>query len=217
MVHHKQWPRLRNEKTWPSLHTQVEKFVKHCNTSQHYMTQRKKYGHIPVPDKQQIANPWHPIAVNSIGPWIIPQLPQTSKSKEPMILQALTIIDLNTHFMEIVALKNKESITVAHSLNQVWLCRYPDRLIVYMTMGQNSSLPNFKNFFNHMEFNPNWPLSKTAQQELLMPVAYVGHQHNIPYDLKSKPSSTCIQPQHDSSNFLHCQLVGAAGKFEWFE
>jgi hypothetical protein len=119
------------------------------------MTQRKKYGHIPVPDKQQIANPWHPIAVNSIGPWIIPQLPQTSKSKEPMILQALTIIDLNTHFMEIVALKNKESITVAHSLNQVWLCRYPDRLIVYMTMGQNSSLPNFKNFFNHMEFNPN--------------------------------------------------------------
>jgi hypothetical protein len=57
----------------------------------------------------------------------------------------------------------------------------------------------------------------SAQQELLMPVAYVGHQHNIPYDLKSKPSSTCIQPQHDSSNFLHCQLVGAAGKFEWFE
>jgi transposase InsO family protein len=27
--------------------------------------------------------------------------------------------------MEIVALKNKESITVARSLDQVWLCRYP--------------------------------------------------------------------------------------------
>jgi hypothetical protein len=35
----------------------------------------------------------------------------------------------------------------------------------------------------------------------------VGHQHNIPYNLKGKPSSTCIQPQHDSSNFLRCQLV----------
>jgi hypothetical protein len=34
-------------------------------------------------------------------------------------------MDLNTHFMEIVALKNKESITVACSLDQVWLCRYP--------------------------------------------------------------------------------------------
>jgi hypothetical protein len=36
-------------------------------------------------------------------------------------------------------------------------------LIVYMIMGQNLSLPNFKNFFNHMEFDPNWPLSKTLK------------------------------------------------------
>jgi hypothetical protein len=55
----------------------------------------------------------------------IPQLPHSLKSKEPMTLQALTIIDLSTHFMEIVALKNKESITIARSLDQVWLCRYP--------------------------------------------------------------------------------------------
>jgi transposase InsO family protein len=111
--------------TWPSLRTQVENFVKHCNTCQHYKAQRKKYGHVPVPDKQQIANPWHSISVDTIGPWIIPQLPHSSKSKEPTTLQALTIIDLSTHFMEIVALKNKESITVARSLDQVWLCRYP--------------------------------------------------------------------------------------------
>jgi hypothetical protein len=111
--------------TCPSLHTQVKNFVKHCNTCQDYKTQRKKYGHIPVPDKQQIANPWHSIAVDTIRPWIILQSLHSSKSKEPMTLQALTIIDLNMHFMEIVALKNKESITVACSLNQVWLCRYP--------------------------------------------------------------------------------------------
>jgi hypothetical protein len=111
--------------TWPSLRTQVENFVKHCNTCQHYKAQRKKYGHIPVPDKQQIANPWHSIAVDTIGPWIILQLPHSLKSKEPTTLQALTNIDLSTHFMEIVALKNKESITVACSLDQVWLCCYP--------------------------------------------------------------------------------------------
>jgi hypothetical protein len=111
--------------TWPSLCTQVENFVKHCNTCQHYKAQRKKYGLVPVPDKQQIANPWHSIAVDTIGPWIIPQLPHSLKSKEPTTLQALTIIDLNTHFMEIVALKNKESITIARSLDQVWLCCYP--------------------------------------------------------------------------------------------
>jgi hypothetical protein len=64
-------------------------------------------------------------AVNSIGPWIIPQLPHSLKSKEPTTLQALTIIELNRHFMEIMALKNKESITIAHTFDQVWLCHYP--------------------------------------------------------------------------------------------
>jgi hypothetical protein len=38
--------------------------------------------------------------------------------------------------------------------------------------------------------------------------SYVDHQHNIPYNLKGKPSSTCIQLWHDSSNFLCHQLVG---------
>jgi hypothetical protein len=110
--------------TWPSLCTQVENFVKHCNTCQHYKAQRKKYGHVPLLDKQQIANPWQSIAVDTIGPWIIPQSPHSSKSKEPTTLQALTIINLNMHFMEIVAFKNKE-IIVACSLDQVWLCCYP--------------------------------------------------------------------------------------------
>jgi hypothetical protein len=105
--------------TWPSLDTQVENFVKHCNTCQHYKAQRKKYGHVPIQDNQQIANPWHLIAVDTIGPWIIPQSPHSSKSKEPTTLQALTIIDLNTHFMEIAALKNKESITITHTFDQV--------------------------------------------------------------------------------------------------
>jgi hypothetical protein len=86
--------------TWPSLCKQVENFVKHCNTCQHYKAQRKKYGHIPIPDKQQIANPWHSIAVDTIGPWIILQSPHSFKTKEPTTHQALTIIDLNTHFME---------------------------------------------------------------------------------------------------------------------
>ncbi len=53
--------------TWPSLCPQVENFIKHCNTCQHYKTQQKKYGHIPIQDTQQIANPWHSIAVNTIG------------------------------------------------------------------------------------------------------------------------------------------------------
>jgi hypothetical protein len=51
--------------------------------------------------------------------WIIPQSPHSLKSKEPTTLQQLTIINLNMHFMEIVAFKNKESIAIAHTLDQV--------------------------------------------------------------------------------------------------
>jgi hypothetical protein len=93
--------------TWRSLCTQLENFVKHCNTCQHYKAQRKKYGHIPIWDKQQIATPWHSTAVNTNRPWVIPQSPHSSKSKMPTKLQALTAIDLTKHFMEIVALQDK--------------------------------------------------------------------------------------------------------------
>jgi hypothetical protein len=93
--------------TWPSQRTQIEHFVKYCNTCQCYKAQRKKYGQVPIPDKQQIANPWHSIAVNTIGPWIIPQSPHSLKSKEPTTLQGLTIIDLDMHFMEIAAFKKQ--------------------------------------------------------------------------------------------------------------
>jgi hypothetical protein len=74
-------------------------------------------------------------------------------------------IDLNTHFMEIMALKNKESITIACTLNQVWLCCYPAQLIVYMTIIQNLSPPNFKNFVNHMEFNQIDHCQKPSSQQ----------------------------------------------------
>jgi hypothetical protein len=50
------------------------------------------------------------------------------KIKEPSTLQALTIINLNMHFMEIVALKNKESITTC-TLDQVWLCQHYPHLV----------------------------------------------------------------------------------------
>jgi hypothetical protein len=125
------------------------------------------------------------------------------------------------HSMEIVALQNKESIT----LNQVWLCCcYPDRLIaVYMTMGQNSSPPNSRTsiIWNSIQIDhcqkPSswqypWMNSSSCWKSLMFQLphcsrpchclcptrtshaSYVGHQHNIAYNLKGKPNSTCFQP-----------------------
>jgi hypothetical protein len=54
--------------------------------------------------------------------------------------------------MEIMALKNKESITNAHTFNQVWLCHYPHPVNCLHDNGEENLSPqNFKNFFNHME------------------------------------------------------------------
>jgi hypothetical protein len=154
--------------TWPSLCTQVENFVKHCNTCQHYKAQRKKYGHIPIQDKQQITNPWHWIAIDTIGPWIIPQLPHLSNSKEPTTLQALTIIDLNTHFMEIAALKNKESITITCTFDQVWHCHYPHSVDCLHDNGTEFSSTEFQELLQSYGIRSKLTTIKKPQANIIL-------------------------------------------------
>ena len=62
----------------------------------------------------------------TFGPWIIPQPPsQSPTNSEPTKLNALTIIDLATCLMELVAIPNKETLTVARALDRAWFSRYP--------------------------------------------------------------------------------------------
>jgi hypothetical protein len=57
---------------------------------------------------------------------VLRTIPQRNRSKKDAVtLIALTIIDIHTCFMEIVALPNSESATVAAAFDQHWLCRYP--------------------------------------------------------------------------------------------
>jgi hypothetical protein len=88
------------------------------------------------------------------------------KSKEPTTLQALTIINLNMVFMEIVALKKGKHHHHSNPQPSFGSVATPTQLIVYMTMVQNLVLLIFKKFFNHMEFDPNRPLSKTLKPML---------------------------------------------------
>ena len=107
---------------WPSLRSDVSTLVRECSTCQLFKGQRKKYGHLPIIQHDQHNEPWATIAVDTIGPWIIPQADPT---QEKVKLQALTIIDVATNFMEIAALPDKEASTVAQALDQVWFSRYP--------------------------------------------------------------------------------------------
>ena len=123
---------IRQHFTWKTLAKDVRKFVQMCERCQHYKKQRKSYGILPVKqhDPQQ---PWIEVHVDLIGPWTIPQRPRCkpklSKTKddddEPFQLLALTAIDPVTNWIELVAIPNKESITVARAFDRAWLCRYP--------------------------------------------------------------------------------------------
>jgi hypothetical protein len=83
----------------------------------------KKYGKLPAKTHDDTILPWSTVAVDTIGPWTILQ-PNRSK-KDKITLITLAIIDVQTCFLEIVALSDSESATVAAAFDQHWLCHYP--------------------------------------------------------------------------------------------
>ncbi len=132
--------------------------------------------------------------------------------------------------MEIAALKNKESITITHTFDQVWLCRYPCPVDCLHDNGTEFVSTEFQELLQSYGIRSKLTTVKNPQangilkwthqviphcsrpRHCLCPTrtshaCYVGHQYNIPYNLKGKPSSTCFQPWHDSSDFLRHQLV----------
>jgi Integrase zinc binding domain len=124
---------------WPSLTSDVFKYVQGCPECQHFKKQHKNYDNVPVGDP--IVTPWEVVAVDLIGPWTVPtghcvrhtnrggnvtatsSVPSTES--EPLQLMCLTVIDLATRWVEIIRIKDKDMRTVAKTFDQVWLLRYP--------------------------------------------------------------------------------------------
>ena len=52
-------------------------------------------------------------------------MPKSPTNSEPTKFNALTIIDLATCLMELVAIPNKDTLTVAHALDHAWFSHYP--------------------------------------------------------------------------------------------
>jgi hypothetical protein len=71
--------------TWPKLRSHVETFCKTCHTCQLFKKQRKKYGHLPPKEAEEL--PWSRVNIDVIGPYIV----RTPKSTHT--LRALTMID----------------------------------------------------------------------------------------------------------------------------
>lgn len=86
------------------------------------MTKRKsiKYGKLPA--KTAETEPWDTLCVDLIGPY---QIKATTAKATDMVLHAVTMIDPATGWFEIKQIPNKEAHTVAETVEQTWLSRYP--------------------------------------------------------------------------------------------
>ena len=99
---------------WPHLQTDVRKFVGTCDICQKSKKQRLKYGHLPAKEAEVV--PWERLCVNLIGPYTIER-----KDQEDLNLQAVTMIDPATGWLEIAQYEDKRAISVANIVKQEWL------------------------------------------------------------------------------------------------
>jgi len=108
---------IRQTCTWPNLRSHVQTFCKTCRTCQLFKKQRKKYGHLPPKEAEEL--PWSRVNVDLIGPYVV-RTPTTTHT-----LRALTMIDPVTNWFEVTAIQDKIASTVMEAFNNTWLTRYP--------------------------------------------------------------------------------------------
>ena len=63
----------------------------------------------------------------------------------PLILKALTRIDPEIGWIEIVQYNNKQAATIANLVDKTWLCRYPRPTIITYNRGNYFLVHTFKN------------------------------------------------------------------------
>ena len=98
----------------------MEKACKTCPTCQLTKKRSIKYGKLPVKEAESI--PWDTLCVDLIGPY---KIESTKKPGQDISLHAVTMIDPATGWFEIKQIENKEAHTVAETVEQTWLSRYP--------------------------------------------------------------------------------------------
>lgn len=102
---------------WNGLKKDVIDFVKHCKTCQKWKRSTKKEGQLQ-PSKEVLL-PWQQVNVDMIGPY------QQDQTENLSTFYALTMIDLITKWFEVAPILKKKADTVAKSLNEYWLAKYP--------------------------------------------------------------------------------------------
>jgi transposase InsO family protein len=111
---------IRQNFWWKNLTKTVHTLCTSCDTCQRLKKSAKKYGHLPPKEAESI--PWDRLCIDLIGPYTIVR---KNKSKQSLVLWALTMIDPVTGWFEMREIKTKQADYIANVLEQAWLSRYP--------------------------------------------------------------------------------------------
>ena len=120
----------------------MRKYCKRCNICQKGKKRKRKYGHLPPKQVEQL-EPWDTVHVDLIGPYSLSakqQQPDGTILDKEFSLTCMTFVDPATGWFEIVEVPtynlinskkesqeviDKTSARISQLFNQVWLARYP--------------------------------------------------------------------------------------------
>ena len=143
---------------WKNLRKTVHEIYTKCKTCQFLKRNKKQYGKLPPKEAETI--PWDTLCVDLIGKYQFTpkgggkkfQIPSkgdekkykmTTKSGKSVYLQAVTMIDPATGWIEIRTVPSARADLVANQVELAWLTRYPIPNKVIMDRG-NEFLAEFR-------------------------------------------------------------------------
>ena len=109
---------IRQHFWWNTLRKDVQTTCETCDVCQRTKRTNIKYGHLP--EKVAESKPWDILCVDMIGPYTFQR-----HGKKALTLWCVTMIDPATGWFEMKQVKDKVAITVASTVEQTWLTRYP--------------------------------------------------------------------------------------------
>ena len=139
----------------PRLRQTVNRLVLSCKTCQTVKPATKGYGHLPP--RQAFVAPWHEVAVDLIGPWVV------KGAGKSHTFTALTIIDTVSTYCEVILLKNKTAAHVGWQFKHQWLAQYPKPSRVVFDQGNEFLGKDFQSILQTHGITPAGSTVKNPQ------------------------------------------------------
>ena len=124
---------------WRNLRDYILTLIKVCKSCQKIKKQNFKYGKLP--NKEAEASPWDRISIDLISPYKI----RRGGHENPFIIKALTVLDPEAGWFEILQYNYIQAAKIANLVYQTWLCRYPCPIIITYDHGNEFLSHTFKN------------------------------------------------------------------------